>query len=35
MKKNIYKGFSSYQASMNPEENEQHSVFTKLSIHSK
>lgn len=33
--KNIYKGFSSYQASMNPEENEQHSVFTKLSIHSK
>lgn len=34
-KRKTYKGFSSYQASMNPEGNEQHSVFSKLSIHSK
>lgn len=31
-KRKTYKGFSSYQASMNQEGNEQHSVFSKLSL---
>ncbi|MCT4573546.1 hypothetical protein N3930_41615, partial [Bacillus thuringiensis] len=29
-KRKMYKGFSSYQAGMNQEGNEQHSVFSKL-----